>query len=132
FDAEVAQRALRERYIAPHAFDALFLGMTIPAKHSFYGAPWLAGLLGAGGISGPTFNQACATSARVVGSAAYEVETDGERCVLAITCDKTSNGPHLYYPNPMGAGGKGTTEDWLEDRFTFDAYERSATHQSAE
>ncbi len=132
FAAEVAQRALRERDIALDAFDALFLGMTVPAQHSFYGAPWLAGLLGAEGISGPTINQACATSARVVGSAAYEVETDGERCILAITCDKTSNGPHLYYPNPMGPGGKGTSEDWVDDSFNFDPYARNAMIQTAE
>jgi acetyl-CoA acetyltransferase len=132
FAAEVARRALRERDIAPEAFDALFLGMTIPAKHSFYGAPWLAGLLGAGGITGPTINQACATSARVVGSAAYEVETDGGRCILVITCDKTSNGPHLYYPNPIGPGGKGTSEDWVEESFNFDPYARNAMLQTAE
>src|SRR5689334_20933524 len=97
FAAEITRQALSTRQVSPERFDALFLGMTVPAHHSFYGAPWLAGMIGAPGISGPSINQACATSARVIGSAAYEIETDENRCILAITCDKTSNGPHIYY-----------------------------------
>lgn len=132
FAADTAKRALQERHIAPNTFDALFLGMTIPAEHSFYGAPWLAGLIGEAELSGPTINQACATSARVVGSAAFEVETDGNRCILAITCDKTSNGPHIYYPNPLGPGGKGESEEWVGDNFNFDPYAHNAMLQTAE
>jgi acetyl-CoA acetyltransferase len=132
FAADVAGRSLREHGIAPETFDSLFLGMTIPAEHSFYGAPWLSGLIGAAAISGPTINQACATSARVIGSAAYEVETDADRCVLAITCDKTSNGPHIYYPNPLGPGGKGEDEDWVWDNFNFDPFASNAMIETAE
>ena len=132
FAADVTRRALREHDIALEIFDSLFLGMTIPAEHSFYGAPWLAGLIGATTISGPTINQACATSARVVGSAAYEVETDTDRCILAITCDKTSNGPHIYYPNPLGPGGKGEDEDWVWDNFNFDPFAANAMLETAE
>lgn len=132
FAADVAQRALRERDIAPESFDALFLGMTVIAEHSFYGAPWLAGLIGAAEISGPTINQACATSARVLASAACEVETDADRCVLAITCDKTSNGPHIYYPNPLAPGGKGESEEWVWDNFNCDPYAQNAMIETAE
>ncbi len=132
FAANVVKRALRERDITPEAFDALFLGMTVPSEHGFYGAPWLAGLIGAANISGPTINQACATSARVVGSAAFEVETDKDRCILAITCDRTSNGPHLYYPNPLGPGGKGESEDWVWDNFNFDPFAANAMIETAE
>jgi acetyl-CoA acetyltransferase len=132
FAADVARNALRERDIAPDIFDTLFLGMTIPAEHSFYGAPWLAGLIGATAISGPTINQACATSARVIGSVAYEIESDPDRCILAITCDKTSNGPHIYYPNPSGPGGKGESEDWVWDNFNFDPFAANAMIETAE
>ena len=132
FAANVVKRALRERDITPEAFDALFLGMTVPSEHCFYGAPWLAGLIGAANISGPTINQACATSARVVGSAAFEVETDKDRCILAITCDRTSNGPHLYYPNPLGPGSKGESEDWVWDNFNFDPFATNAMIETAE
>lgn len=132
FAAETSKRALAERNITPEVFDALFLGMTVPARHSFYGAPWLAGLIGAPGISGPTINQACATSARVIGNAAYEVEADRDRCILAITCDKTSNGPHIYYPNPAGPGGQGASEEWVGDNFNFDPYACNAMFETAE
>jgi acetyl-CoA acetyltransferase len=132
FAAEVAKRALRERDIAPETFDALFLGMTVIAEHSFYGAPWLAGLIGAAAISGPTINQACATSARVLASAAFEVESDSERCILAITCDKTSNGPHIYYPDPLAPGGRGESEEWVWDNFNCDPYAQNAMIETAE
>jgi acetyl-CoA acetyltransferase len=132
FAADVAQRALHERAIAVELFDALFLGMTVIAEHGFYGAPWLAGLIGAPAISGPTFHQACATSARVLASAAFEVETDTQRCILAITCDKTSNGPHVYYPNPLAPGGKGESEEWVWDNFNCDPYAQNAMIETAE
>jgi acetyl-CoA acetyltransferase len=132
FAADVARKALRERDISPEIFDALFLGMTIPAEHSFYGAPWLAGIIGATAVSGPTINQACATSARVVGSVAHEIESDLDRCILAITCDKTSNGPHIYYPDPTGPGGKGQSEDWVWDNFNFDPFATNAMIETAE
>jgi acetyl-CoA acetyltransferase len=132
FAADVIQRALRERDIPAESFDALFLGMTVIAEHSFYGVPWLAGLIGAAGISGPTINQACATPARVLASAAFEVETDTERSILAITCDKTSNGPHIYYPNPLAPGGRGEDEDWVWDNFNCDPYAQNAMIETAE
>lgn len=132
FAADIAKRFLQEREITPQAFDALFLGMTIPAEHCFYGAPWLAGLIDAPTLPGPTVNQACATSARVIGDCSYEVEADKERCILAVTCDRTSNGPHLYYPNPSGPGGTGRAEDWVMDNFNFDPYARNAMVETAE
>ncbi len=130
--AETAVRALKERNIAPETFDALFLGMTVPQKHSFYGAPWLAALIGATGVTGPVLSQACATSARVVASSAFEIETSMNRAILAVATDRCSNGPHIYYPNPLGPGGKGDTEDWVWDNFNFDPYARNAMLQTAE
>jgi acetyl-CoA acetyltransferase len=132
FASDIARNALHERDVAPEIFDTLLLGMTIPAANSFYGAPWMAGLIGASSIAGPTINQACATSARVIGSAAYELELDSSRCILAITCDKTSNGPHLFYPNPFGPGGKGESEDWVWDNFNFDPFATNAMIETAE
>jgi acetyl-CoA acetyltransferase len=74
FAAEVAKSAMAEREVDPGTLDALFLGTTVPALSSFYGGPWLAGMIGAEGISGTMISQACATGARVIASAAYEVE----------------------------------------------------------
>ncbi|OQY83557.1 MAG: acetyl-CoA acetyltransferase [Chloroflexi bacterium UTCFX4] len=132
FAGEVAARALKERNIDAQNFDALFLGMTVPQKGAFYAAPWLAAMLGAPEITGPTFSQACATSARVLASAATEIETGTHDAILGVTLDRTSNGPHIYYPNPLGPGGKGDTEDWVWDNFNCDPHAGIAMIQTAE
>lgn len=131
--AEVASRALAERGIEPTVFDSLFFGMTVPSPHSFYAAPWVAGLIGNPDISGPTIMQACATSARLIGQAAGEVDAEqGRRCILGITADRTSNGPHIYYPDASGPGGKGTTEDWVWDNFQCDPHANASPAVTAE
>ena len=132
FAGEIATRALKERNIDAQNFDALFLGMTVPQKGAFYGAPWLAAMIGAPEITGPTFAQACATSARVIASAATEIETGTHDAILGVTLDRTSNGPHIYYPNPLGPGGKGDTEDWVWDNFNNDPNANIAMIQTAE
>ncbi len=37
--AKVTRRFLDDRHISPESFDALILGITVPQRHSFYGAP---------------------------------------------------------------------------------------------
>jgi acetyl-CoA acetyltransferase len=132
FAAEIAVRALGERGISPQVFDSLYLGITVPQKHSFYGGPWLAGLIGAETITGSMIGQACATGARVVGTAASEIEVSGDRVILAITADRCSNGAHIYYPNPLGPGGTGDKEDWVWDNFGFDPFAKNAMIETAE
>ncbi|GMR11305.1 MAG: thiolase family protein [Anaerolineae bacterium] len=136
FAAEVTRRALAERELEAGEFDGLYLGMTVPSRSSFYGAPWLAGLIGAEGITGPTISQACATSARVIGSAAYEVEANAANgsmpALLCITADRTSNGPHMVYPNPLAPGGKPEIEDWVWDNFNLDPFACNAMIETAE
>ncbi len=136
FAAEVASRALKDRGISPEAFDGLYFGISVPQKHSFYGGPWLAALMGAAKITGPMIGQACATGARLTALAGFELEACAgageERTILAIAADRCSNGPHLYYPNPMGAGGTGDKEDWVLDNFAFDPYAGNAMLATAE
>jgi acetyl-CoA acetyltransferase len=120
FAAHVARRELARRRIEPAAFDYAVLGISVPQKHSFYGAPWLMGLLGAPGVGGPTLMQACATGVRTLLAAAQEIECALASTVLVINADRTSNGPHLYYPNPRGPGGTGSAEDWVMDNFGCD------------
>jgi len=132
FAAEIARRALQERGISPKVFDLLLLGMTVPQKHGFYGGPWLAGLIGAEAITGPIISQACATGARVLATAAFEMESGEDRAILTITCDRCSNGPHIYYPNPLGPGGTGDKEDWVWDNFSFDPFAKNAMIETAE
>ena len=132
FAAEVSARALGDRGIAPEALDGLFLGMTVPQQSSFYGAPWAAGLIGAPGITGPTVSQACATSGKVIASAAMEIELGTHDAILALLCDRTSNSPHIYYPNPLAVGGVGDKEDWIWDNFGRDPFAKISMVQTAE
>ena len=55
----------------------LVLGITVPQKESFYGAPTLAHRLGIGHTSGPMLAQACATSVACVHWAAANQEGGG-------------------------------------------------------
>lgn len=120
FAAHVAKKELARRAVPLAAIDHGVLGLSVPQKHSFYGLPWLAGLTGAGHIGGPTLMQACATGARVLLSGAQEIESGLSSVALTVTCDRTSNGPHLYYPNPRAPGGTGSHEDWVLDNFSCD------------
>ncbi len=132
FAAKICRDALRTRGISPKIFDELVLGMTIPQKSSFYGAPWVAGMIGTSGVTGPTISQACATSAKCVAFAAEELELENCQNILVVTCDRTSNGPHVYYPNPLGVGGTGDKEDWVWDNFGYDPHARNAMIETAE
>lgn len=129
--ARVAKDTLADRGIDPGELEAVSLGMTVPQLDCFYGAPWLAGLLGAP-VTGPTIAQACATSARVLASAAADVETGQRRSVLGVACDRTSNGPHLYYPDPGAPGGRGRSTDWVWDSFQRDPLAKNAMVETAE
>ena len=120
FAAHVARQELNKRKIDPKCFDYGVLGFSVPQKHSFYGLPWLMGMMGAGQASGPTLMQACATGVRTLLSAAQEIEVGMASAALVLNCDRTSNGPHLYYPNPRGPGGTGAAEDWVMDNFGCD------------
>ncbi len=118
--AHVAKGELAKRNIEPDMFDFGVLGVSIPQKHSFYGFPWLAAMVGAKTATGPTIGQACATSVRCLSAGVQEIESDAADAGLLVTCDRTSNGPHIYYPNPRGPGGTGTHENWVMDNFSFD------------
>ena len=132
FAAEVCKGAFPSRRISPEIFDGIVLGMTIPQKSSFYGAPWMAGMIGAPALTGPMISQACATSAKCVAVASEEIEMGNNKTVLIVTCDRTSNGPHIYYPNPLGIGGTGDKEDWVWDNFGHDPYAKNAMVETAE
>ena len=132
FAAGVTRKALEARKMDPKIFSNVYLGMTIPAPQSFYGAPWLAGMIGAEGVTGPVFSQACATSARVIGSATQSVETGNDAVILCVTADRTSNGPHLLYPNPLSPGGRGDAEDWVWDNFNRDPFAGNTMLMTAE
>ena len=132
FAAHVVKRELARRDLPAQAFDHGVLGLSVPQKHSFYGLPWLAGMAGIAQVGGPTLMQACATGARVLLAGAQEIESGLSQVALTVTCDRTSNGPHLYYPNPRASGGTGAHEDWVMDNFGCDPLGRHAMVTTAE
>jgi acetyl-CoA acetyltransferase len=132
FGAHVAREALASRGISADVFDFGVMGMTVPQQFSFYGLPWLTGMVGADGVGGPTISQACATSARVLAVASQEVNSESAECVLAVTTDRLSNGPHIYYPRPGAPGGIGAHENWVPDNMGWDPYARADMTQTAE
>ena len=116
----------------PERLGGIHFGMTVPQHQSFFGAPWIGAMIGADQVTGPTLSQACATSARVLASAACAIELGTNHLNLALAADRISNGPHIYYPDPAGPGGMGVTENWVWDNFNKDPYAKVAMVETAE
>jgi len=132
FAADVTIRELGRRNIPPEVLDFGVLGITVPQQHAFYGLPWLMGRIGASGVGGPTVMQACATGVRTLLTAVQEIDAGLASAALAVTCDRTSNGPHIYYPDPQGPGGYGASENWVLDNFSCDPCGNHTMLQTAE
>jgi len=128
----VAKHALEARGIAPDVFDHAVLGMTVPQEKSFWGVPWLGWLIGHDRLAGPTVAQACATGARSLAVAAGAVAEGEATASLVVTCDRTSNGPVMIYPDPQGASGAPRTENWMLDNFADDPVRHTAVIETAE
>ena len=130
--AATARRELARRAIAPERIDFAVLGTTIPQRNVFYGVPWLMGSIGAGHVGGPTIAQACATGARCLQTAAAEIAGGGAELTLVVAADRTSNGPHIYYPAPNGPGGTGQSSDWVLESFGHDPHAKVSMTRTAE
>ena len=127
-----AGRFFATREIDPAQLDNLYFGQTVPQPMCFYGGPWAAGLLGNGGITGPVVNQACITGVVCVKMAAQDIEGGIAATSLAITTDRCSNGPHLYYPSQTAPGATGKSENWVLDNFGHDPWAKNSMLQTAE
>jgi acetyl-CoA acetyltransferase family protein len=132
FAARITRQALDRRQIDPAQFGEVVVGWTIPSPDCFYAGPWVAGMIGAERATGAIVSQACATSAAALAHAAAKIESRDEAPILVVLADKTSNGPHLVYPNPLGPGGKPDAEDWVWDSFSRDPWARNSMLETAE
>jgi acetyl-CoA acetyltransferase family protein len=130
--ANCGRRMLDDRKVDAAAIDLGILGITNPQLGSFYGLPWLTGLMGIDRVAGPTIQQACASSARALQMAAQEIGGGTARCALIVTADRCSNGPVVHYPDPTAPGGNGHTEKWVMDNFGHDPYAKNAMIDTAE
>ena len=127
-----AAKWLDTRGVDPKAFDYLFLGKTITQHHTFYAAPWAAALVGATEIAACHIAQACSTSTTCVNEAALGIDAGLYGTVFALMTDRTSNGPHMIWPNPLGPGGQVISENWLMDNFDYDPWGGVRMVQTAE
>ena len=130
--AKVGQQALAARGVDTTQIDLGILGITNPQKGSFYGLPYVTGMMGLDRVAGPTVQQACATSVRALQMAAQEVAGGTATCALLVMADRQSNGPVVYYPDPTGTGGYGLTEHWVPDNMAHDPYAKNPMLQTGE
>jgi acetyl-CoA acetyltransferase family protein len=130
--ARIAKQSLETRKFPLESIDHAILGITNPQKSSFFGLPWVTGMMGLENVTGPTVQQACATSARAMQMAAQEIGAGTATCSLVITADRMSNGPVVYYPDPTAPGGQGITESWTLDNFANDPHANNAMIDTAE
>jgi acetyl-CoA acetyltransferase len=103
--ANVARDTLAAKKFPMDAIDLGILGITIPQPSSFFGLPWVTGMIGIPNVPGPTVSQACATSARVLQMAADEVEQG-----IGHLRARGDHGPLFEWRNarlsqPTGPGG---------------------------
>lgn len=117
---DVTGRAMGERGFDVAEVSHITLGTTVPQATSFYGVTTITPRLGLHAVTGPTIAQACATSAAVVQTAAAQVELGAHRTVLALTTDRTSNGPLMAWSSQARPGGAPHTEHWVLDPMTHD------------
>jgi acetyl-CoA C-acetyltransferase len=117
--AQVTGRALADRGVQWPICE-LVIGITIPQRECFYGAPTLASRLGLEGVGGPMIAQACATSVASLHAAAASQSLGFGEARLVVATDRTSNGPHLVYPRSFASGGTVDSENWVLDSFARD------------
>lgn len=130
--AHVAKDEMKARDIPAETFDYGVLGLTVPQQHSFFGLPWLMGMIGAKDVGGPTLAQACATSVRCLLAGVQEIESGLASTALVMTADRVSNGPQVIYPDPKAVGGQATIEKWTLDNMALDPYGGTSMTQTAE
>ncbi len=131
FAAHVGRGELARIGVSAGSFDFAAFGQTVLQKGSFFGGPWFTAMLGAEGLAAPMVSQACATGARLLATAVGEI-AQGAQQTLIVSGDRTSNGPHVYFPAPHGVGGTGAHEDVVMDNFGHDPWACNAMLQTGE
>ncbi len=121
--AKTARRwFLEKKKIDPGILDYLYYGVSITQHHLFYSHNWAAGMLtdNKKNLPGCMISQACTTSTTILNLAAQAIETGMVNTAFGLMSDRTSNGAHTIWPNPMGPGGEVIHENWLMDNFNSD------------
>ncbi len=132
--ATTANRWLKKRKIDPTVVDYLYFGISVAQHRMFYSHTWAAAMLceGAKDIPALMINQACTTSTTCIYLAAQNIELGGYQTGFALMSDRTSNGPHTVWANPLGPGGEVESENWMMDNFNRDPWAGGKMIQTAE
>ncbi len=132
--ATTANRWLTKNNFDTTIFDYMYLGITIAQHHLFYSHTWAAAMLVNGTKDLPALmvNQACTTSTTCIHLAAVNIEVGTYQTAFALMTDRTSNGPHTIWPNPLGPGGEVESENWMMDNFNKDPWAGQKMIQTAE
>jgi acetyl-CoA acetyltransferase len=130
--ANTSKRWFQHKGWNPEMFDYLFLGITVGQYGVFYASTWAGAMMGAPHIPGVTISQACSTSTTCIYQASLGVEKGYYRNAYCLMVDRTSNGPHTIWPNPLGPGGEVVSENWNMDNFNRDPATGKAMIMTAE
>lgn len=130
--ASVTKDQLAVRGITPGQLDLMAFGQTVIQPGSFYAAPWFAAMIGAAHLPVALINQACATGPRLLANVSGDMALGLGHTALVASGDRTSNGPHIFYPAPDAPGGTGTSENWVMDSFLKDPWAKCAMVDTAE
>jgi acetyl-CoA acetyltransferase len=121
--ARTARRWLVEKKkIDPAIIDYLYFGISVPQKNNFYSHTTAAGIItdNKKSLHALMSNQACTTSTTLLNLAAMTVETGAIEVGFVLLTDRTSNNPHITWPNPLGPGGEVISENFCMDTFNYD------------
>jgi acetyl-CoA acetyltransferase len=118
--ANTSKRWFESKGFDPTELDYLYLGITIGQQRVFFGATWAAFMMGAPDIPGMTIMQACSTATTSVFNASMAIEIGNVNRAYCLMVDRTSNGPHTIWPNPLGPGGEVISENWNMDNMRSD------------
>ncbi len=130
--AATVKKWLAAKGFSAKMFDYVYVGATVGQMHAFFYGPWASALIGATEIPGLYVSQACSTSTTCINLSAVGIETGMHKVVMALMADRTSNGPHTIWPNPLGPGAEVIHENWIMDNFNYEPIGQQPMVQTAE
>ena len=132
--ANTAKKWMARNSYDPEMLEYLYYGISVSQPRMFYSHNWAAALLvdGKKNLPGLMINQACTTSTTCIHLAAVNVEVGTFETAFALMSDRTSNGAHTVWANPLGPGGEVESENWVMDNFNSDPHAGLKMIQTAE
>lgn len=116
---QTSKRWFEEKDFDKDMLNYMYMGITINQKSNFFGASWAAHEMGLR-IPGQTVMHACATATTTLFNAGAAVESGQWDSTYCLLVDRTSNGPHIVWPNPKGPGGEPISWNQNMDNMGYD------------